>query len=93
LSVSADGAPYGVQSFQSGASPKEIKQYYDEAMPKLGWERVADDADVYRAGIYQRAGITMTITALQFEEGDKTTVTFAEGSPTNPITSFEAEVN
>jgi hypothetical protein len=93
LSVSADGAPYAVQSFQSGESPAEIHRYYDETMPKLGWEKVADDSEAYHAGIYQRAGVTMTISALQFEEGGKTTVTFAEGSPTNPVTSFEAEVN
>jgi hypothetical protein len=92
LSVSADGAPYGVQSFQSGASPTEIKKFYDDTMPKLGWEKVADDDEVYRTGIYQRGGVTMTISALQFEEGEKTTVTFAEGSPANPIPSFEAEV-
>jgi hypothetical protein len=91
LSVSADGAPYGVQSFHTGASPDAITKYYDDVMPKLGWTKALDDPNVYNAAVYHRGGILMTMTALQLEEGT-TAVTFLEGSQRNPVPSFQARV-
>lgn len=84
LSVSADGAPYGVQSFQTDATPDAVAAFYREVMPTLGWEKAIADDGVYHAAIYQRAGVMMTITALELAEGQPTTVTFVEGSPVNP---------
>jgi hypothetical protein len=84
LSVSADGAPYGVQSFQTDATPQAVAAFYREVMPTLGWEKALAEDNVYNAAIYQRNGVTMTITALGLAEGQPTTVTFAEGSPVNP---------
>jgi hypothetical protein len=84
LSVSADGAPYGVQSFQTDATPESVAAFYRETMPTLGWETALADDGIYNAAIYQRSGVTMTITALELADGQPTTVTFAEGSPVNP---------
>ena len=85
LSVSADGAPYGVQSFHTDATPAIVSAYYREIMPTLGWEKALAEDNVYNAAIYQRRGVTMTITALELAEGQPTTVTFVEGSPVNPV--------
>lgn len=84
LSVSADGAPYGVQSFHTDETPQAVAAFYREVMPTLGWEKALAEDDVYNAAIYQRNGVTMTITALELGEGRPTTVTFVEGSPVNP---------
>jgi hypothetical protein len=84
LSVSADGAPYGVQSFQTDAAAASVAAFYRETMPTLGWEKALAEDNVYNAAIYQRDGVMMTITALELAEGKPTTVTFVEGSPVNP---------
>jgi hypothetical protein len=84
LSVSADGAPYGVQSFQTDATAESVAAFYRENMPALGWKKAVADDDIYKAAIYQRNGVMMTITALELAEGQPTTVTFVEGSPVNP---------
>jgi hypothetical protein len=81
LSVSADGAPYGVQSFHTDLSAEAVTIFYREVMPRLGWEKAIAEDELYNAAIYQRNGMTMTITALELAEGQPTTVTFTEGSP------------
>ncbi|HMI83525.1 MAG TPA: hypothetical protein VK550_05490 [Polyangiaceae bacterium] len=84
LSVSADGAPYGVQSFQTDATAESVAAFYRETMPTLGWEKGIAEEGIYNAAIYQRNGVAMTITALELAEGQPTMVTFVEGSPVNP---------
>jgi hypothetical protein len=85
LSVSADGAPYGVQSFHTDLSPQAVAAFYREVMPQLGWQKALAEDTVYNAAIYQQNGVSMTITALELAEGQPTTVTFVEGSPVNPM--------
>jgi hypothetical protein len=92
LSVSSDGAPYGVQSYQTDAAPEDVVAFYAGELPKLGWDRLIADDKFYNTAIYERGGSIMSVSAVQVIAGGKTVITFTEGSSVNPRPDFVAEV-
>jgi hypothetical protein len=93
LSVSADGSPYGVQSYQTVQKPAELVAFYRQELPKAGWQKMVADDELFTTAIYQRGGVMLTVSALELVAGEKTTVTFTEGTSTNPRPDFVAEVH
>jgi hypothetical protein len=92
LSVSSDGAPYGVQSYQTDTAPGDVVAYYASELPKLGWKPMIADDKIYNTAIYERGGMVMSVSAVQVIAGAKTVLTFTEGSSVNPRPDFVAEV-
>jgi hypothetical protein len=93
LSVSADGAPYGVQSYQTDRTAAQIVAFYRDELVKTGWKRMVADDELFSTAIYQRGGIMLTVSALELVAGEKTTVTFSEATSVNPRPDFVAEVH
>jgi hypothetical protein len=92
LSVSSDGAPYGVQSYQTDTPPDDVVAFYASELPKLGWKPMVADDKIYNTAIYERGGSVMSVSAIQVINGAKTVLTFTEGSSVNPRPDFIAEV-
>jgi hypothetical protein len=80
LSVSADGAPYGVQNYQSAQTAAEVVDFYRDKLGQAGWKRVVADDELFNSAIYQRGGVMLTVSALELVAGAKTAVTLTEGS-------------
>ena len=92
LSVSSDGSPYGVQSYQTEAAPEEAVAFYARELPKLGYKRMVADDRIYNTAIYERGGLVLSVSAIQVVTGGKTVITFTEGSSVNPRPDFVPEV-
>jgi hypothetical protein len=93
LSVSADGAPYGVQSYEVDRTAAQVGAFYRDELPKLGWKLMVGDDELLSSSIYQRGGIMLTVSAMELVPGQKSGVTFTEGSSVNPRPDFIAEVH
>jgi hypothetical protein len=93
LSVSADGAPYGVQSYQTDQKAADVVAFYRNTLAQAGWQRAVADDDVFNTAIYQRGGVMLTVSAIELIAGQKTTVTMTEGTSTNPRPDFVAETH
>ncbi len=77
-----DGMPYVVQAFASPDPPEKVAAYYLETLPRFGWEKVSGPGDLFSNIIMRRNGVTLFVTALQIEDGDKSNVVLTEGAAT-----------
>jgi hypothetical protein len=82
MTFRVDDMPYAVQAFQSPQSPQEIAGYYFDALPRLGWEKIAGPGDAFTNVMMRRRGVTLLVTAEQLDDGSNSHVVVTEAAPT-----------
>jgi hypothetical protein len=82
MTFRVDGMPYGAQVFQSDQAPNEIAAYYLDALPRLGWEKLTGPGELFSNIVMRREGVTLLISAIEPEDGGKTSVVVTEGTAT-----------
>jgi hypothetical protein len=82
MTFRVEGMPYAAQVFQSPQPPNEIAAYYIDALPRLGWEKVAGPGELFSNIVMRREGVTLIMTAVQLEDGGKTNVVLVDGAAT-----------
>jgi hypothetical protein len=81
MTFRVDGLPYAVQAFQSPHSPQEIAGYYLDALPRLGWEKMAGPGEAFTNVMMRRGGVTLLVTAERLEDGSDSHVVITQAAP------------
>jgi hypothetical protein len=74
LSAGVEGAPFGIQVYDSTAAPETVLAHYDREMPAGGWRAVEGATEVSdaakKARAYLRGGVDLIVSAEKRDNGN-----------------------
>jgi hypothetical protein len=85
LSAGVDGTPFGIQVYDSTASPEAVLDHYDREMSAQGWRSIEGPAEVSDAAkngrAYTRAGVDLMVGAERKRNDGRTVVSIVSMPP------------